>query len=119
VLIVEDESAVLLAAVRILSGHGYKVRAQSDPSDALAVLGDASAQVDILVTDVVMPGLSGVELAREARAHRPDLPVLYMSGYSDELVADRGTLPAGSNVMRKPFTRRDLLAAIGETLGDG
>ena len=119
VLIVEDESAVLLAAVRILSGHGYKVRAQSDPSDALTVLGDPSAQVDILVTDVVMPGLSGVELAREARALRPELPVLYMSGYSDELVANRGTLPAGSNVMRKPFTRRDLLAAISETLGDG
>jgi len=116
VLIVEDESAVLQAAVRILSGHGYKVHAKSIASEAIAVLSDRAAQVDILVTDMVMPSVSGVALARRAREIRPGLPVLYMSGYSQELAAHRSTLPAGSNVMRKPFTRRDLLEAIGNTL---
>ena len=116
VLLVEDESAVLQAAVRILGGHGYTVHATSAPSDAIAVLSDPAAQVDVLVTDMVMPGVSGVELARRTQELRPGLPVLYMSGYSPELAAHRGTLPAGSNVMRKPFTRRDLLKAIGDTL---
>ena len=119
VLIVEDENAVLVAAVRILTGHGYNVLSRSDPAEALAVLSDPTARVDVLVTDVVMPGLSGVELARTSRELRPLLPVLYMSGYSQELVAARGTLPAGSRVMLKPFTRRDLLEAIADTLAAG
>ncbi len=118
-LIVEDESAVLLATARILSGQGYKVRVRSDPTDAITVLADAATPVDILVTDMVMPGLSGVELARRARELRPGLPVLYISGYSQELAAQRGTLPAGSKVLRKPFTRRDLLEAVGEAIGGG
>ena len=118
-LIVEDESAVLLAAARILSRDGYTVRMRSDPTDAITVLADAATQVDILVTDMVMPGLSGVELARRAQDLRPGLPVLYMSGSSQELAAQRGTLPAGSKVLRKPFTRRDLLEAVGEAIAGG
>jgi two-component system cell cycle sensor histidine kinase/response regulator CckA len=117
VLIVEDEKAVLLAAVRILTGNGYRVSAHSDSNDALRVLADPAVPVAILVTDVVMPSLSGVELADRARELRPGLPVLLMSGYSEELVAVRGTLPAGSRVMQKPVTRRNLLEAVGEILG--
>ena len=119
VLLVEDESAVMLAAARILTAQGYKVRVRSDPTDALQVLTDTATQVDILVTDVVMPGLSGVELARRANELRPGLPVLYMSGYSQELAAHRGMLPAGANVVQKPFRRRDLLEAISRALADG
>jgi len=118
VLIVEDESAVLLAAARILTGHGYKVRMRTDAADALQVLGDDATPVDILVTDVVMPGLSGVDLARKAHELRPKLPVLFMSGYSQELVEHGGTLPVGSRAVQKPFTRQGLLAAIGKALGD-
>jgi PAS domain S-box-containing protein len=119
VLVVEDETAVLVAAVRILEGHGYRVNPQSDPTAALAVLDDPTARVDILLTDVVMPVLSGFELARRGQELRPGLPVLYMSGYSQDFVAHRGTLPAGSNVLQKPFTRRVLLVAIDATLGRG
>ena len=118
VLIVEDENAVLVAAVRILNAQGYKVLGRSDPTHALDVLGDLATAVDILVTDVVMPRLAGVELARRAHELRPGLPILFISGYSQNLVDDRGTLPAGSNIMQKPFTRHALLRAIGETLGD-
>jgi CheY-like chemotaxis protein len=118
VLVVEDESAVLLAAVRILSAQGYEVLSRSDPTHALDVLSDPATRIDLLVTDVVMPRLAGVELARRAQELRPGLPVLFMSGYSRELVTHRGTLPGGSRVLQKPFTRRDLLDAVGEVLGD-
>jgi len=118
VLIVEDENAVLVAAVRILNAQGYKVLGRSDPTHALDVLGDLATRVDILVTDVVMPRLAGVELARRAQQLRPGLPILFISGYAPSLVDDRSALPAGSNIMQKPFTRVTLLQAIGETLGD-
>jgi CheY-like chemotaxis protein len=117
VLLVEDESAVLLAGARILTGHGYKVRVRADPADALKVLSDPAEQIDILVTDVVMPGMSGVELATRAHELRPELPILYMSGYSQELMVYRSTLPAESKVLQKPFSRHDLLAAVGDMLG--
>jgi CheY-like chemotaxis protein len=90
---------------------------RADPTEALTVLADASNHVDILVTDVVMPGLSGIELAHRARELRPELPVLYTSGYSEELVVRRGVLPAGSSVVQKPFTRNTLLEAVGKALG--
>jgi PAS domain S-box-containing protein len=116
VLVVEDEAAVLLAAVRILRANGYTVRHLPDPASAIAVLADPVEQIDILVTDVVMPGSSGVELARRALELRPGLPILYMSGYSQELTAHRSTLPTGSRVIQKPFTRRVLLEAVADTI---
>ena len=115
-LVVEDESAVLLAVIRILSQNGYRVLAQSDPADAVALLGDRSKRIDVLVTDVVMPGMSGVELARRARELRPGLPVLYMSGYSHEVVAHQGAIPEGAVLLQKPFTRKELLRALDRTV---
>ena len=116
VLLVEDESAVLLAAARILTGHGYKVLMRGDPADALQALGEAERQIDVLVTDIVMPGMSGIELGRRAKELRPELPILYMTGYSQEVISYRGTLPADSNFLQKPFTRRALLDAIAKTV---
>ncbi len=117
VLLVEDESAVLFAAARILGAQGYTVMVRADPHDALKVLADPDHEIDLLVTDVVMPGLSGIELARQARELRPGMPVVYTSGYSEELVVRRGALPAGSSVVQKPFTRQALLDAVGKALG--
>jgi hypothetical protein len=116
VLLVEDESAVLLAAARILTGHGYKVLMRGNPADALQVLGEAERQIDVLVTDIVMPGMSGIELGRRAKELRPELPILYMTGYSQEVISHRGTLPADSNFLQKPFTRRALLEAVAKTV---
>ena len=113
----EDESAVLFAAARILGGQGYSVMVRADPQDALKVLVDPDHEVDLLVTDVVMPGLSGIELARRARELRPGMPILFTSGYSEELVVRRGALPPGSSVVQKPFTRQGLLDAVGKALG--
>jgi len=117
VLLVEDESAVLLAAARILTANGYKVLMRSDPADALQVLGDVQKDVDVLLTDIVMPGFSGIELGRRAKELRPGLPIVYMTGYSQEVISQQGALPEGSNFLQKPFTRRDLLDAIARTFG--
>ncbi len=116
VLVVEDDSAVLAAVIRILGGHGYRVLARGDPANAIKVLIDPDEQVDLLLTDVMMPRMSGVELARSATALRPDLPILYMTGYSQELIAQRGALPLGSHVVQKPFTGSHLLEAVAQAI---
>jgi PAS domain S-box-containing protein len=116
ILIVEDEPAVLLAAIRILGENGYTVLAQSSPAEALELLGNRDKRVDLLLTDVVMPGLSGIELARRARDARPGLRVVYMSGYSHEIISHQGAIPADSALVQKPFTRKELLRVLRETL---
>jgi PAS domain S-box-containing protein len=116
ILVVEDEGAVLLSTIRILGTNGYKVLAQSSGSEALKLIDDPDRPIDILMTDVVMPGWSGVELARRARALRPALKVLYMSGYSSDIVARQGAIEKGSLLLQKPFTRIELLEAVRKTL---
>jgi CheY-like chemotaxis protein len=105
------------AAVRILGANGYRGRAQSEPSGEIRLFADLAEPVDILMTDIDMPGLSGVQRARRAVELRPGLPVLYNSGYPQELIAHRSTPAVGSNVMQKPFTRRVLLERIAEAIG--
>jgi CheY-like chemotaxis protein len=115
-LIVEDEAPVLLAAIRILSTNDYRVYAHSIPADALAFLADKTRRVDVLLTDIVMPTMSGIELANRAREIRPGLKVLYMSGYSSEMISRQGPLSAGSGLLQKPFTRAGLLNALRKSL---
>lgn len=119
VLLVEDETAVLLTAARILSGNGYRVRMRTDADDALIVLADPASQVDVLVTDLVMPGLSGVELGRRARLLRPGLPILFMSGYAPDMDPPGEVLPAAGLTLRKPFSRSRLLEMVGGSITDG
>ena len=116
VLVVEDEAPVLLATIRILSASDYTVFAESVPADALALLADTGRRIDVLLTDIVMPLMSGIELAKRARELRPELKVLYMSGYSSEMISRQGTLGVGSCLLQKPFTRVELLNEIREIL---
>ncbi len=116
VLVVEDEAPVLLATIRILSASGYTVFADSVPAHALALLADTDRRIDVLLTDIVMPLMSGIELAKRARELRPDLKVLYMSGYSSEMISRQGRLGVGSCLLQKPFTRAELLNEIREIL---
>lgn len=115
VLVTEDEDAVRVIAVRILTRGGYRVLAASGGEEALAYLADVAQPVDLLLTDVVMPGLSGPELSDRAAALRPGLPVLYMSGYSHDLMPER-TLRAGVRLVEKPFTADLLLTRVREVL---
>ncbi|HEY8584206.1 MAG TPA: ATP-binding protein [Capillimicrobium sp.] len=106
VLVVEDEEALRTLVVRVLTGHGYAVVAAADAREALAV----AERPDLLLTDVVMPGMPGNELAEELRRRWPGLPVLLMSGYTDE--ADL----RGSGVLAKPFDAQALLRRVGASL---
>ena len=108
VLAVEDEPAVLAAAVESLSDLGYRVEAARDAAEALAVL-DRGGRVDVLFSDVVMPGgMNGVQLAVEARRRRPGLRVVLTSGYTNEALAGEHRVPADVPVLSKPWRREEL-----------
>ena len=115
VLLVEDEDAVRVACRRILERAGFNVVEASDGSDALAQL--AGSAIDLLLTDVIMPGgVSGRDLAERLQAERPGLPVLFMSGYTADVIAKRGILEPGISVVEKPFSSSDLLGKVRELL---
>ncbi len=116
ILLVEDNADVRGSLAGELTGLGYKVIEAHDGAAALARLAD-EGQLDLLFTDVVMPGgLNGLELARQALRLRPQLKVLYTTGYSDEIIIEAGQLPDGATVLRKPFDKVELAATISHIL---
>jgi CheY-like chemotaxis protein len=116
VLVVEDDEQMRSLTSRILSKGGYAVVAADRGSAALALLEDPAARVDLLLSDVVMPEMSGQEVAERAAALRPGLPVLFMSGYAAGLVRPNATLPTGVDLLQKPFTQGSLLRAVAQAL---
>ena len=115
VLVVEDEDGVRRACQRILEGAGYNVIHASSAAEALTNY--EPDDFDMLLTDVVMPGqLSGRDLVTQMHHRRPELPVLYMSGYSQDAIAKRGVLEEGVMVLDKPFTPIELLTKVGAVL---
>jgi PAS domain S-box-containing protein len=110
VLVVEDEPAVREMTSRSLRDFGYQVIEAKNGPEALELLRGPDAAVRLMVADVVMPGMDGPELARQAGTVRPDLQVLFMSGYTDDEVVRRGLLEAGQPFLQKPFTPE----ALGE-----
>ncbi len=110
ILLVEDEDAVRSLAVRILHSAGYKVFDASNGGEALLVC--ERHPIDLLLTDVVMPKMSGKELAQRLRKERPELRVLYASGYSENSIVHDGVPEAGVRLIEKPFTAEALLAAV-------
>ncbi|HWK88898.1 MAG TPA: PAS domain S-box protein [Longimicrobium sp.] len=116
VVLLEDERAVRDFAARVLARAGYRVLDFEQPEDALRVLADPAVEVDLLVTDLVMAGMNGPQVAARTRETRPGLPVLYVSGYSREALAERGMGIASGALLAKPFTGAELLehvAALG------
>ncbi len=114
VLVVEDDPFVRSVATRILAEGGYLVLQADGPEDAIEVA--AGRDVDMLLTDVVMPGMSGNELAAALRHARPELRVLFMSGYTDDVVVRHGVRERRIAFLEKPFTRATLLQSVGDTL---
>ncbi|HEU0042302.1 MAG TPA: ATP-binding protein [Jiangellaceae bacterium] len=117
-LVVEDEDALREVAGRILSGAGYRVLAAECGAAALELAGRHDGTIDLLLSDVVMPGMLGKELAERLTAARPDTRVLYMSGYAQPVLHSQGTLDPGVALLEKPFTADDLLAAVRKRLDD-
>jgi CheY-like chemotaxis protein len=116
VLVVEDEPAVLTLSRRALEAQGYVVLAASDAAAALRVVERHGGTIHLLLTDVVMPGLSGRELADRLVAQRPGIRVLYMSGYPGDAVVQHGTLPPGSAFLQKPFSPDGLARKVRDVL---
>ena len=115
VLVVEDEEAVRAVACRVLSRQGYTVVEARNGVEALATITD-NRPVDLVVTDVVMPELGGVELARRLATLRPGLPVVFMSGYTEADKLQPGLLDADSSLLRKPFSGESLILRVREAL---
>ncbi len=107
VLVVDDDDDVRQLAVRFVDRLGYDVLEAKDGASALAVL-DSGRHVDLLFTDVVMPGMSGIELWRQAKLRLPSLKVVFASGYANEMASDWPDVQERPIVLRKPYARTDL-----------
>jgi CheY-like chemotaxis protein len=116
ILVVEDEVAVRRLAVQILEEQGYQVLKAANGIEALDVSRQHDGPIDLLLTDVIMPGMNGRELAEQLRAHRPGLRVLYMSGYSDDVIALHALSVPGTTMLSKPFSLEVMSAQVRATL---
>jgi PAS domain S-box-containing protein len=116
ILLVEDEAAVRELTRMVLSKRGYSVLEALNPADAEQLAGSHGSEIHLLLTDVVMPGMSGRELAKRLTAQRRNLRVLYMSGYTYNVIAEGGTLEDGLSFLQKPFTPQVLAQKVRETL---
>jgi signal transduction histidine kinase len=116
VLLVEDEALVRKVVARILERAGYRVLVASSGDEALAMCERIPTPIDVMVTDVVMPGMGGRELADRVAERFPDLKVLFMTGFTDDEFLRRGILDQGRDIMVKPFSPKDLLRRLREIL---
>ena len=116
VLVVEDEPMLRRLMQSALEEYGYRVLLAEGPLEALSLLRGNEGKVDILITDVVMPKMDGRELAEEVQKLSPGMPVLYVSGYADNVVAHHGVLDKGVAFLQKPFTPESLARKVGEVL---
>jgi PAS domain S-box-containing protein len=116
VLLVEDDAAVRAMTTRALESAGYRVLVARHGVEALRLAGEHPGRVDLLLTDVVMPGMSGREVASRLREARADLAVLFMSGYTGDAVERHGVPGLGSHFLAKPFTPRELVARTSRLL---
>jgi PAS domain S-box-containing protein len=116
ILLVEDEEAVRDLASRILSAKGYSVVAARNTKEAEQFSEKHAGDIHLVLTDIIMPGTSGRELARRISARRPRTRILFMSGYTDNVLAEGGVLEAGLSFLQKPFTPGALLQKVREVL---
>jgi CheY-like chemotaxis protein len=117
ILLVEDDDGVRELMADVLETAGYSVVAAGRPLRALE-LAPSLGPIDLLVTDVIMPGMSGRELARKLIEGQPGLRALYVSGYAGEALARHGGIDRGERFLQKPFSERGLLASVAAALGD-
>jgi len=116
VLLVEDEESVRQLVRDTLEARGYKVLEAEDGEAGLQTAKEFAGTIDVIITDVVMPGMSGRELAQRVTEARPETKVLYLSGYTEEAIAHEGALDPGTAFLQKPFTLQVLSRKVREVL---
>ena len=117
ILVVEDQDEVRRFIVEALQGYGYRILEASQPGEALLIVERHAEAIHLLLSDIVMPHLTGVELAARLKPLRPDIRVLYMTGHSDQAVFGEGFFETGGALIRKPFNAESLACKIRELLG--
>ena len=115
-LICEDDESIRQLMCRMLSERGYRVLAADNPANALSIVARHTGPLDLLVTDVVMGGMNGRQLAELVKCERPNLKVLFISGYTSNVIEHHGVLDDGVEFMQKPFTADDLTRRVREVL---
>ena len=101
----------------LLERQGYTVLAANTPGEAVRLAGECGGRIDLLMTDVVMPEMNGRALAKQLLSSYPEIKLLFMSGYTADVIAHNGVLEDGVNFIQKPFSRQDLATKIREVLG--
>jgi len=119
ILVVEDDPGVRALVVRTLREGGYRVLPASGGDEAEFIARELEGPLDLLLTDVIMPGRTGPEVARAIHAIRPGVPVLFVSGYTHDAIGRKGELPEGTELLQKPFTPEVLLARVRSVLDRG
>jgi CheY-like chemotaxis protein len=118
VLLAEDEQDVREVAREFLESGGYTVLEAKDGAEALRLAAQHAGSIDLLVSDMVMPGITGPQLAGRLQQQRNGLRVIYMSGYSEHAAAEAAQSDSGVRLLTKPFSRNAILRAVREVLGD-
>jgi CheY-like chemotaxis protein len=116
IVLVEDDAALLEVAREFLESCGYTVLAAGSPADGIHIVERYKGPIPLMITDIVMPEMSGRALAEKLTAIRPSMRVLYMSGYSHAIIDGYGALDFGQGFLQKPFTKKDLATKVRELL---
>jgi CheY-like chemotaxis protein len=119
ILLVEDEPAILKLATSMLENQGYRVLSASTPVEAIRLACDNAGEINLLMTDVIMPGMNGRDLAKTLMSLYPQLTCLFMSGYTADVIGHHGVLDEGVHFIQKPFTILELATKVREVLDYG
>jgi len=118
VLVVEDEPTILVVEKMLLEGLGYRVLTANTPGEALMQAREHAREIHLVITDVVMPEMNGRVLAERLQALHPTMKILFMSGYTADVIAHRGVLDEGVNFIQKPFSMKELAVKVREALSE-